>query len=288
MPHARNREGHAIHYRDVGSGEPCAALVMGIGVSGSMWGPLPEALARDETRPHRVLVIDNRGTGKSARPLRPWTMASMGDDVAAVLDHAGVERARLVGISLGGMIALHAAVNHPDRIEGLGLLCTTPGVFTGVMPPPKAVLTLVQGFANGMKGDTFMRLMYPESQLERVRKKMKSRPPSEGFASEPFSFRMLLYHMLAAAAHTVTADLPRVRCPTRVVTGAEDLLIPPENSRRIAARIPGASLEVLPEVGHDMVTVRPRILSEVLGWLDDAIRERAEAGATSASGAPAS
>lgn len=268
MPFAPNRLGQSIHYRDVGDAERVVVLVMGIGVSGRFWGPLPEVLAKDAELPHRVLVVDNRGTGESARPLRPWTMAEMADDVAAVLDHASVEQARVIGMSLGGMIALHTAVRHPDRVQALGLICTTPGVFTGVMPPPSAVLALVRGFATGLKGESFERLMYPEGQRELARKRLRKRPLTQSFAAEPFSFRMLGYHMLAAASHSVVGELSRVRCPTHVVTGADDVLIPPENSRRIAGRIPGATLEVLPDVGHDIMTLQPRAVHDVLRELD--------------------
>jgi len=96
---------------------------MGLGYSHEMW---------HRTRPvmeqHcRTIVYDNRGVGKSDVPAGPYPMAQMADDAAAVLDAAGVERAHVYGISMGGMIAQELALNHPQRVRSLILGCTACG-----------------------------------------------------------------------------------------------------------------------------------------------------------------
>jgi len=155
MPYATNQQGHRIHYRLVGRRGPFVTLVMGIGVSGNFWGNVPRDLAEHPHGPHRVLVIDNRGTGGSDLPGRPWTIGDMADDVAAVLDDAGARESIVIGISLGGMIAQHVAIRHPSRVNALGLMCTTPGLPHGAIPNPVAITHLLRGFANGCAARTF-------------------------------------------------------------------------------------------------------------------------------------
>src|SRR4051812_16527925 len=99
MPIALSR-GAQIHYTvrgERGRG-PAVVLVQGLGLSSRFWFDVPDLLANDPGAPRYVLAIDNRGTGGSDKPRRPWMMGTMADDVVAVLDHAGVESAFIVGI----------------------------------------------------------------------------------------------------------------------------------------------------------------------------------------------
>jgi len=132
MPFTASR-GCRIHYRALGEG-PAVVLVQGLGLSSRFWFDVPESLATDPTRKRRVLAVDNRGTGLSERPRGVWSMATMADDLAAVLDDAGEKDAIVVGISMGGMIAQHFALRHPTRARGLVLFATTPGFLFGALP----------------------------------------------------------------------------------------------------------------------------------------------------------
>src|SRR3954449_8398486 len=113
MSHA-DVNGLSLHYEEHGAGEPLVLLHGGIG-AGEMFAPiLPEL-----TEGRRVITVDLQGHGATAdvdRPLRPETMA---DDVAALIEHLGLERADLMGYSLGGMVALRTAIQHPERVRRL-------------------------------------------------------------------------------------------------------------------------------------------------------------------------
>lgn len=257
VPYAVSARGERIYYETFGHEGPAVVMIMGIGVSGRFWLSIPRDVAENREHPYRVIVLDNRGTGRSDKPFTPWLMRHMADDVARVLDAANVERAEVVGISMGGMIAQHVALRHPDRVSGLVLLATMCGLPYAKLPPPWAIHTLIRGFAGGLRTSEFMRLVYPESQLDRVRALIKQGIWRDVVRAESIDVRAFLYQLLAVASHSTGHRLGKITCPTVVVTGADDVLIPPENSRRIAKRIKGAVLEVIPDVGHDLMTLAP-------------------------------
>src|SRR5687768_4551259 len=84
MPYAINAQTRRIHYETFGNEGPVVVMIMGIGVSGRFWLSIPKSVASFREHPRRVIVIDNRGTGQSDKPLTPWTMSAMADDVAVV------------------------------------------------------------------------------------------------------------------------------------------------------------------------------------------------------------
>lgn len=264
MPYAINPRAQRIYYETFGDQGPTVVMIMGIGVSGRFWLSIPREVASHPEHPYRVIVIDNRGTGFSDKPFTPWTMGHMADDVATVLDAVKVERADVVGISMGGMIAQHVALRHPDRVNGLVLMCTMPGLPFGALPRPWAIQTLIKGFANGLRGPEFMKLVYPESALERAQALIKKGIWREAVRAETVDLRVFLYHLLAVASHSTGHRLKHIKCPTVVVTGADDVLIPVANSRRMASRIPGAVLDEIRDCGHDMITLAPEAVHESL------------------------
>jgi pimeloyl-ACP methyl ester carboxylesterase len=132
---ARNgRVGLAYDVR--GRGSPLV-LIQGVGVGRWGWEPVADRLARR----FQVITIDNRGIGASDAPPGHYSTRMMADDVLAVLDHAGIQQASLVGTSLGGMIAQELALAHPERVDKLVLVATIPGGPRGrPMPLPTTYL----------------------------------------------------------------------------------------------------------------------------------------------------
>lgn len=147
VPYARSAGGNLVHYRVFGHEGPAVVLVQGLGLSGRFWFTIPEDLARAG---YRVVVPDNRGTGRSDLPSRPWPIGAMADDVAAVLDTEGVDLAVVVGIAMDGTIAPHVALRHPHRSDGLVLLATTCGLPHGKLPSARTLQVLLPlPFARG-------------------------------------------------------------------------------------------------------------------------------------------
>lgn len=240
-----NVPGFRMEYETHGGGPPLL-LINGLGSDRSEWlFQLPEFSTR-----FLVITFDNRGAGGSDAPPGPYSTPQMADDAAALLAHLGAGRAHVLGVSLGGMIAQEVALRHPERVDRLVLACTTPGG-EGSLRPTAEVLW---SFALSPGGDLeeAVRRVVPLLYTEKYR---RDHPREiEEFVkrrlARPVSAQSHAWQFAAAVGHAAWDRLGEIRAPTLVITGDADRVVPPENSRRIARRIPGAKLVVLPGAPH--------------------------------------
>jgi pimeloyl-ACP methyl ester carboxylesterase len=254
------RGGHRIHYRTFGDpAAPPVLLIMGLGLSAEAWLTLPERLSQTRF----VLTFDNRGCGQSDLPRGPYTMAALADDALAVLDAAGLARADVVGVSMGGMIAQHLALRHPARLRKLVLGCTIPEWARQHHPRPQILLELlrvlarkatVQQTAALLVGPGFIETPEGAAAFTRWRE-----------AADRGRARRAVLQLSAIALHSTRAHLGRITVPTLVVTGDHDRLVRPENSYELARKIPGAQLHVFKGAGHVFPLEREAELSAKLG-----------------------
>lgn len=270
MPFASSLAGVRIHYEvhdsPSGSDRLPVVLIQGLGLSSRFWFDIPEQIAHDPKLPRPAITLDNRGTGTSDRPRGIYRISTMAKDVFAVLDACRVQRAVLAGISMGGMIAMHAALMQPSRVAGLVLMATSAGVPHARLPTPPALgALLLLPLVRSRRVRFVDRLLLPAHELDRAAE-IFSRWP-EAFRHDPLRPRTFFSQLAGAAMHSVGFRLSRITCPTVVVAGADDILIPPANARRIARRIPGAQLEVLARVAHAIPASVPRVVNDALGKL---------------------
>ena len=244
MPIAQ-RAGHIIYYEVLGAASaPPLLLIMGLSLSSRAWETLPRRLSER----FRVLVFDNRGTGRSGRKGLAYRMRDLADDAAAVLDAANAAEADVFGMSMGGMIAQELALRHPDRVRRLALGATFASWVRGRKPPFRTALDLLvmnlgRRFATA---DRLARVLVsrefhaanPDATLAWIRR------------SEHASFRCSAAQLAAVLRHGTLRRLARIRAPTLVITGSADRLVPPRNSEVLAAAIPGAKVVVLDGAGH--------------------------------------
>jgi 3-oxoadipate enol-lactonase len=264
MPYALSSGSTRIYFDVLGTDGPHVVLLQGLALSSTFWFDLPRRLTLEGAQPCRAVVVDNRGVGRSDRPWGPYRMGQLADDVAAVLDAAGVARAFVLGISLGGMIAQHVALRHPDRVAGLGLLATTPGFPHGVLPDPATLWALLR-LPLARDPRAVARILLSEKHMPQARRLLSKWPAA--MRNEPVMPRVFFSQFAAAAGHSTGFRLGAIRCPTVVVAGAEDQVILPANARVLARRIPGAMLEILPEVGHGIPAVDDQVLVRTVGRL---------------------
>jgi pimeloyl-ACP methyl ester carboxylesterase len=244
----------ALHWERTGSGPP-VLLIMGLGLSGGAWWRTVPVLARDLA----VITFDNRGVGRSRALLHAYTTEAMADDARAVLDSAGVERAHVYGISLGGMVAQQLALRHPERVRSLVLGATHPGGPHTVRPDGDVVAFLRHRLA--MRHEEAAWGSVPFNYSERARAEHPERIAADlaERLSHPFPVQAYRAQMWAGALHDCYDRLNRIAAPTLVVHGSEDRLIPVENGRLLAERIPGARLLELEGTGHLYPTEAPEV-----------------------------
>ena len=247
-----------IKWEERGSGMPLL-LIQGLGYGRWSWEPILPGLAER----HRVVYFDNRGIGESDKPAGPYTARAMAGDALQVLDEAGIERAHVLGASLGGMIAQELAVAAPERVDKLVLCCTTPGG-EATVPMPEVTVRLFADAAS-LSPDVALRRFVenalaagaPPGLIEELHRRRVAHPPDPvGWPAQ------------AAAGLGFGGVVGAITAPTLLLTGTEDNVVDPRNSDVLAERIPGARLERIPGTGHLFFWEQPdacvRIVTEFL------------------------
>jgi len=221
------------------AGAPVVVLSNSLGATRGMWDPQVPALAER----FRVVTYDTRGHGSSPAPGGPYSLDDLVDDLVALLDGLGAERAHVAGLSLGGMTAMRLAAREPDRVDRLALLCTS------AKPDAQPFLDRAAAVRAGGTAP--------------LAPAIASRWVTPPFAAEHPDLVARLEAMIAgsddegyaACAEVVAAvdlrdDLGRITAPTLVVSGAEDPALPPEHQRVIADGIAGAELLTVSPGAH--------------------------------------
>ena len=257
-------------------GEP-VLMIMGLAASSRMWFRLAPWIAAR----HRVILIDNRGTGASPPVRSTLTMASLAQDAAGALDEAGVESAHVIGASMGGMIAQHLALDHRDRVRSLVLGCTTPGGQRGAPPWRMLAASALRPFVGSRRAFPLVApILY--SSRTRAERPDRLREDVELRAADGTPMRTLYAQMSAIAGHDTRGRLADLAgLPTLVLHGLDDALVPPDRGRDLARLIPGARLELLADCGHIIGTdAEERAAEAILAHLDRSRSAAATAAAT--------
>ena len=237
-----------LSWRAYGEGEP-VLMIMGYMGSSKAWFRLLPHVSRE----HRAIVFDNRGTGDSDRPPGLWSMDDLARDALAVLDAAGHDPAHVLGVSMGGMVAQHLALGHPERVRTLTLCCTQPGGRGGA-PPWRMLASIVLRPLLG-PGATFP-IVAPLLYSERTRRDRRDRlrEDLEMRWQERTPAASALSQSAAIARHDTRARLAELSMPVLVLHGTEDALIPASAARELASLIPRARLVLVPGAGHVIAT----------------------------------
>ncbi len=259
MPHARI-DGHRIYYEISGRGPPLV-LIRGLARSLRYWEPFADYL-----RPHfRILAYDHRGIGRSSAAAGAFGIAELARDLADLMKSVFAERAHVFGLSLGGMVAQRLAHEHVGRVDRLILGATWCGPRWGLRPRigTMARIAAAGAFLRGTPAARSMAsaICTPEFARESAEVVELWR---HNAALDPPSLLVIARQAWAAWRHEMGEEMERLDLPALVVTGDADALIPHQNSLILAGRIPGARLEVLPGVGHDLTAQAPRAMADLV------------------------
>lgn len=230
-----------VYYEEAGSGEPLL-LIMGLGGDLQAWANQVPAFARH----FRVITFDNRGAGRTSAPDRPYSIEQMAADTVALLDHLGVERAHVLGFSMGGYIAQELALHYPKRVGKLILLATAPDIagygrnlLRNLIDIRRSNLSREQ-FARFMATWLYSpELLDDDRRLERAIANVLANP----YAQRDYAFVRQAEAILAWRPANRQREISH---EALVVCGKDDILVPPRNSRRLVELLPNARLVELP------------------------------------------
>jgi pimeloyl-ACP methyl ester carboxylesterase len=232
-----------------GDGDRTLVMLAGFGRSGSSWIPW---LSQVGPLPFRVVLVDNRGTGRSPRSWRPYTLDALADDVAGLLDESP---ALVVGESMGGMIAQHLALRHPRLVDGLVLIASSAG---GGVVTPSFLRSLPVTLAAAISKDSRAWARGDELLVhDTARAHELLAPLREIQRSEPYWPAVSLFQAIAVTFHRTTRRLSEIRVPVEIVAGASDRVLSPRNSEVLAAGLPDARLTLVEDAGHAIAFEKP-------------------------------
>jgi 3-oxoadipate enol-lactonase len=261
--------GASIHYNLVGEG-PTLLMLMGFGVDQTGWILQVPWLSKH----FQCVLVDNRGIGRSEAPAGPYSMAQMVQDSLSVLDVCGIEKAHVLGLSMGGMIALNLALSHADRVDGLILACTTAhlgafgeetiaavgqrvGLDLRVEDPNELADVDMEAVAQELVALSFSDAMLQQSGAlidNLVTQALQWMPTPQ----------VLHAQYAAIREHNVSDHLGTITKRTLVMTAELDQLIPPSHGEHLAAHIPHAELLRFDSAGHAINFERPKEFNQAV------------------------
>ena len=261
-------EGAEIAYSDEGqrAGVPLV-LIMGLGGSAEEWG---DDFLLELRRQRRVVRFHNRGVGLSSNTVTNFTFTHMARDVIAVIEALGLSEADVLGYSMGGMVAQRLVLDYPERVRRLVLMATHFGG-PEVVQPQERVQPLFERRPPGESlPEQFRRFCsalaapgFAEAHMELAERF------AEGRMRNPVSLPTYQAQMTSILSDDRSARVQDINVPTLVVHGDQDALVPVENGRLLAGRVPGATLHILPGCGHLPTWEQPQpVLAVLARFLD--------------------
>jgi pimeloyl-ACP methyl ester carboxylesterase len=256
--------GVELHYVEAGEGDP-VLMIMGFGGDHLAWAFQVPALSER----YRVITFDNRGVGQSSVPDAPYSTRLMADDAVGLLDALAIERAHVIGVSMGGMIAQEVALGHPGRVRSLqlhGTYARPDGYMQALMEAWRTIRT--KATPEEWLRTVALWLFSPRTYAERP--DFIEMVIQTGLATpHPFSLTGFLRQGEAVRGHDTLDRLSGLTHPTLVSVAEDDVLVPPRFARELAAAVPGAELRVVEGAAHGYFWERADVFNAMcLEFLD--------------------
>jgi pimeloyl-ACP methyl ester carboxylesterase len=239
-----------VYFLDRGSGPPLL-LLHGLGMSGDMFGPVAEALARR----HRLIIPDLRGCGRSRKLPPPYSVKQQAADLAALLDHLGIAAADALGYSQGGPVVQALALDYPERVRRLVLsntyaynMATVREKLEGHLVPLLLRLLGVRLFVKLVISQGLKEI--PKEQAAWVANLIARTWGEADLESITLAWR-------EAMAFDSRGRLKEIKCPTLIVAGSNDTAVPMHHATMLHDGIAGSKLAVVQDAGHALLWAHP-------------------------------
>ena len=255
-----------MYYEVHGQGEPLV-LIMGSFGALEAWSLQIHAFQKH----YKVIVFDNRGIGRTDKSPVPYSIATMADDAVGLMDHLGIDKAHVLGMSLGGPVAQDTAINHPRKVKKLILVCSL-AVADGTHLHPDMVKAF--GVEEGsrevdLRSIDFLEIMKATVSLAFNDKLLRDSlsAQAEGWFKQ-FEMEGFVRQWEAVSSYNALDRLNRIEAQTLVITGTEDRIINPHSSEVIASLIPNSKLVKVEGGSHAFfMEMSDRFNTEVLDFL---------------------
>ena len=250
-----------IAYNISGEGDP-VILIGGFTMTKESWGLQEAAMSKHL----RVITFDNRGAGQTVISSESFTVADMAADTIGLMNALGIDTAHIFGVSMGGLISQILLLDYPDRIKKAVLGCTTHGGRHAVQAENEVMALLGEAADPAIPAEKAVRRRVPILFAEQfirdepeklegfIRLSIRHWPTPEGASGQ----------MKALSVFNSKRRLGEIRRPVLVITGDEDRMMPPENSRLLADAIPGSELYIVDGAGHSFYQEKPDEVNRVL------------------------
>jgi pimeloyl-ACP methyl ester carboxylesterase len=261
---AQGVHGRRLSWRTVGSGAPLL-LVNGYAATAVDWDP---TMLEELGRSFEVICPDNRGMGESELGDGELTVEGMAADLEGLLDALGLERMPVVGWSMGGFVAQRLARRAPERVEALALLSTDPGGPEAVLAAPEVWARLTDHTGTPREqASRLIALLFPPVLAPEIDRQFGEVVAVARAALTPAALSAQEAAMDAWHAEEqggASASEPDASLPVLIAHGSEDVVIPAANAERLAARWPGARVELFSGGGHAFMAQEPGRIVELL------------------------
>ncbi len=249
----------SLYYDTYGDGAPLV-LIAGLGSDSMSWFNVIEDLSRN----NKLIVFDNRGCGRSDYPSGKITIEDMAEDTVGLLEYLKIDKANILGHSMGGYIAQEIAIKYPERVNNLILVSTAANTTARNK-------LIFKEFSEILNTDGYSDLWF-KSWIEWL---FTEEVQSDTSFIDLFISNALKYPYLqkpsgfdsqvnAINSYDCRSNLPLIKAKTFIISGSEDILITPENSLFLSEKIPDSTLEILNNAAHSIQVENPKAFSEAV------------------------
>ena len=245
-----------INYELDGQGPP-AVFINGLTMTLAGWayqiGPFSER--------YKMLRYDCRGQGGSDKPGEPYSQEMHAEDLGALMSRLGIEKAHIIGLSNGGMIAQHFALSYPERTGALVLVDTCSHVGKLLELTVQSWIRATEAGGNDLRYDVFLPQIFSESFIEKNEEQIRSMKEFSATINQPEAVVNLAK---ASIRHDVRKQISKIKNPTLIVVGEEDILIPPGYSKILNDEIESSELVIIKDCGHVAPIEKPAEFNEIV------------------------